>query len=179
MDRQAQHFQIANLIFTIPYDSTTLLTGKEIQTIQDRFLEIVNSFEGPEYTQYSTNYIKQGDSKLPYNAMTILGEINNRLILHFTFSYKEPVLFVIDISENKVKNYIDIESAKGILNDDTFQDIKDALHYPKNLNRIFKGVADINKFVSQFESLLQKHNNAETITGRDCFEVNLDDFGDR
>lgn len=141
-----------------------------------RFLEIVDSFKGSESTHYSTNFIKQTGSKLPYNSMTILGEINNRLILHFTFSYKEPVLFVIDISESKVRNYIDIDSAKGILNDETFQDIKDALHYPKNLDRLFKGISDINNFVEKFESLLQEYNNPKTITGRECFEVSLDDF---
>ncbi len=179
MDKQTQFFQIANLIFTTPYNKTTSLNGQEIATIQSRFLEIVNAFAEPETTHYATNFVKRGGSNLPYNSMTVLGEINNHLLLHFTLSYKEPILFIIDTNDNKAKNYIDIENAKGILDDEVFKDIKKSLCYPKNLNRLFEGITDINDFVKKFEILLEEHNNSQAITGRDCFEVNLDDFEDR
>ena len=101
------------------------------------------------------------------------------MILHFTFSYKEPVLFAIDTKDNKVRNFINIENAKGILDDETFQDIKESLSFPKKLDRIFKGVPDINNFVNEYENLLKKYDNPKTITGRECFEIDLDDFGER
>ena len=68
---------------------------------------------------------------------------------------------------------------KDILDDEIFQDIKDELFYPKNLDRLFKGIDDINNFVKDFEILLHKYNNIDTLTGRDCFEVSLEEFGDR
>lgn len=173
MDKQVQCFQIANLIFTLSENLPTSLSGKEIGIIQQRFFDIVRSFEFPETTQYATNYIKHGRTNLPYNSMTFLGEINNHLILHFTDSYKKPILFIIDTKQNKVKNYINIEEAKGILDDEIFKDIKDSLSFPKNLNRLFKGVPDIQHFIEYFETLLEEHKNTLSVTGYDCFEVTL------
>lgn len=178
MDKQTQYFSIANLIFTTPYDKTITLNSKEIDAIQNRFIEIVNSFVNPETTQYATNFIKNGGSNLPYSSMSLIGEINNHLILHFAFSYHDPILFIIDTKDNKVKNYIDIENAKNILDDEIFQDIKESLQYPKNLNNLFKGIVDINKFVESYKIILTTHNNPQSITGRDCFEINLAEIPD-
>lgn len=179
MDKQIQYFQIANLIFSKPYNQVTDLKYDEILKIKSRFQNIIDSFLNMENTQYATNNIKKGGTNLPYNSKTIIGEINNHIILHFTFTYKEPILFVVDTKDNKVKNYINIENAKNILDDEIFQDIKDELFYPKNLDRLFKGIDDINNFVKDFEILLHKYNNIDTLTGRDCFEVSLEEFGDR
>ena len=178
MKNQVQFFQIANLIFTIPENETSSVNGAEIAEIQKRFQNIVNSFTQIETTQYATNYVKQGGSNLPYSSMTIIGQIHEHLILHFSLSYDKPMMFIIDTQQNKVRNYIDIESAKGILQDDIYMDIKEALSYPKRLDRLFKGINDINNFVDDFQTVLDKHDNPNTITGYECFEIDLDDPSD-
>ena len=176
INAQGQLFQIANLIFTKSCNQEISLNDYEVKLIHDRFLEITQSFEGSKSTHYATNFIKQGCSNLPYNSMTVLGKINNRLILHFTTSYKKPLMFVIDIEERKIKNNIDIESAKIILNDESFQDIKETLHFPKNLDRLFKGIGDMNKFINIYEQLLEENINGDTLTGRNCFEIDIGDL---
>ena len=45
MEKQIQYFQIANLIFSMPYNQTTVLIGAELDEIQKRFSNIVTSFE--------------------------------------------------------------------------------------------------------------------------------------
>ena len=176
MEKQVQYFQIANLIFSSSYNETVTMSGKDMAEIQTRFQQLVKSFEASNNTQYTTNFIKQGGNNLPYNSMVAFGMIKDHLLLHFTYSYREPVMLIINTKDNMLRNFINIEKAKDILDDDIYNDVKEALSFPKKLDRIFKGISDINSFIEKYEEILQSYNNLETVTGRECFEINLDDI---
>ena len=175
MAKQVQYFKIADLIFSSPEDKIITLNGKEIAEIQRRFQEIVKSFETKE-SHYATNFIKCKDSKLPYNSFTVIGELEENLILHFTLSYKEPVLFIYNTNDKCIKNFIDIENSRFILNDETYEDVKEQLQYPRYLDRLFKNIGNINEFVERYQVALLEHNNSDCITGRECFEISMDDI---
>lgn len=175
MDRQIQLFQIANLIFTTPLENITSLNDKDIKIIQTRFTDIINSFGESGISHYTTNFIKNGGTKLPYNSMSFVGDNDNHLLLHFSTSYNEPLFFIIDVNKNTVKNYIDIEDVKNIINDETYIDINESLHYPRNLNRLFKNITDMNEFVDIYMNELKNHIDASK---NDCFEIELDALDD-
>lgn len=172
MEKQVQYFSIANLIFTSPANQEIMLNSKEIEEIQNRFITILKSFEESSETHYSSGFV-MGKNSLPYNSMVTMGRIGNYLILHFTYSYKNPILFVIDTKEKLIKNYIDISLAKNILNDDVYEDITESLHYPKNMKNLFKGIENMDNFINSYQAKLSEHENKYTVTGYDCFEITL------
>lgn len=178
MDKQIQLFQIANLIFTTPLENITSLSSKDIETIQARFTDIINSFGESGISHYTTNFIKNGGTKLPYNSMSFVGDNDNHLILHFSTSYNEPLFFIIDVNKNTVKNYIDIDDVKNIIDEETFTDINESLHYPRNLNRLFKNINDINEFINTYMNELKGHINISENSKNDCFEIELDTLDD-
>lgn len=175
MKEQVQFFEIANLIFSMNKNSHYTLQGDQIAEIQKRFQNIVDSFRTAE-KDYATGFIKKGGDKLPYNSVSAIGVLGEQLVLHFTCSYNEPVIMLFDVKNHKLRNFIDIEQAKYILHPEVYEDVKERLQSPKFLNNRFKGIPDINRFVDIYQEILQQHNNAQAITGRDCFEIDLDDL---
>lgn len=170
MERQIQYFSIANLIFTSPADQEIILNSKEVEEIQNRFITILKSFEESSETHYASGFV-MGKNSLPYNSMVTMGRIGNYLILHFTYSYKNTILFVIDTKERLIKNYIDISLAKNILNDDIYEDIMESLHYPRNMKNLFKNIENMNDFIDLYQTKLSEHENKYTSTGYNCFEI--------
>ena len=173
---QTQLFSIANLIFSSNQNSHFSVTSEEITVIQTRFQEIVSFFNTSE-KDYNSGFIKNNKSQLPYNSFSIIGNLNDHLILHFTYSFNNPILFIIDSEKNSIRNFIDICQAKDILNDDVFLNLKGTLTYPRYTNNRFKGVTDINLLVEMYQNKMEQYNNPKSITGRDCFEIGIEELG--
>ena len=158
-----KYYAIAQLIFV--NSNNTAISEDDLREIHNRFLNLVSEFNGEANT-----YIDKTKPTLPYSTMTALGTFNNRLILHFTDSFGKPLFFVYDISKKTVKNYIDIEEAKEILNDDSYEDIRTNLKYKKNLSLIMPNIKDINAFVTEY--LTDLHNLC-TNEELECIEVSV------
>lgn len=169
---QIQKFKIAELIF-ISTENTNI-SKDNIQEIKNRFTSIIDSFQNEYDKNYNAGFIKGDKSSLPYNASTYISDKNNQLVLHFTNSYNNPLMIIFDLKNKKVCNYIDIEQAKSILNDFTFEDIMEQLYTPVYLNNRYKNIPNFNQFVEYYEKELLKHTNKNTITGYDCFELSLE-----
>ena len=85
-------------------------------------------------------------------------------------------MIIFDIKNQKIRNYIDIDQAKYILDDEIFMDIKENLMEPRFLNNRYKGIPDIDQFVKIYQNLLKQYDNPEAITGRDCFEFDINEL---
>lgn len=168
MNPYSQLFEVANLIF-ISYEGAEIKTDDSLE-IQSRFQEILNSFTSYE-TIYNTNYIRKGKSSLPYNSGILVGEVKDNLILHFTDSYNEPLMIIINKKEGYIRNFINIEDVRYILNDKVFESMKEDLHYPVNLNERFPIIHDINKFIGLYKRILERHSDENGITSHECFEI--------
>jgi len=172
---QVQFFEIGNLIFSSDQHSRFMVNSDEIAEIQKRFQDIVNAFQS--YTaDYNSGLHASYGKIFPYNSATVVGKMNEHLILHFTDSYNEPVMMIYDTKKNTVRNYIDIGQAANILIDDTYEDIKGDLLCSKYLNNRFKGISDFDRFAEAYKELLKQHENKNTVTGRECFEVSVDEI---
>lgn len=176
MELNVQLFEIANLIFCLSNKSYLNLKSEQIQEIQNRFKNIIDTFQTSE-KDYFSGFIKN-NSKLPFNSITAIGMIGEQLILHFTYSYNEPIMMIFDTKNETIRNFIDLNQAKDILDDEIFMDIKENLMEPRFLNNHFKGISDINKFIDVYQDLLNNYTNSEAITGRDCFEININNLSE-
>lgn len=177
MVEQVQYFKIASLLFTSNINILLSINSSEIKEIQARFSNIMNSFI-EKGTNKSINYIKEKDI-LPYESKVRVGKMGNHLILNFKNDFNNPCLFILDIKEQKVKNYIDIQLAKEILNNEIYDTMQEELHKKKNLTNIIKNVKSIEKFIKEFEKQMELHKNSNTITGYDCFEIDLNNYNER
>lgn len=172
MEQPIQLFQIAELIFSCSPNEMSLTSKEELVAIKEKFEQLLKMFE-PTSTHYTTDGIKKGASKLPYNTIASIGRIGEYTILHFATSYSEPLLFVVDIHAEVARNYIDINVAKNILNKIVYENIELKFSQPKNLDRVVKNIPNISDFIEDYKSELKKHNNSEFPTGRECFEMSL------
>ena len=135
----------------------------------------VPKFKETRNTDYNTDYIKGGKNPLPYTSMSYIGRLNNRLMLHFVSDFGKPLMLIYDIHTKQVRNFIDIEAAKSILNDKIYDNLQFELSYSRTENgmsRILYGVENINQFMQEYSE--ENHRNADTITGYDCVEYDLD-----
>lgn len=164
-----KYYSVAQLIFV---NSNNIdITTDNLEEIHNRFSNLVDEFNGEANT-----YIGKTKPTLPYNTMTALGIFNNRLILHFTDSFGEPLFFVYDIPTKTVKNYIDIEEAQVILDDDNYEDIRTNLKYRKNLSLIIPNVKDINAFVTEYLTDLRSLHATEEFEELECVEASSDEY---
>ena len=170
MSELVQYFEVAELIFC-SLSSDCQLSKEELQEINDRFLSIVNDFHGQ--THNNTEAVQVGKTFLPFTSISMIGTLNDRLMLHFTSSFHQPLFLIIDTKEKTARNYIEIEDAKMILDNDNYSDVKNSLHLKKHLNHYFKAGMVLDDFIENYEKELEKHKNAELPTGRECFEISL------
>lgn len=173
---KTQCFSIAKLIFTL--NESEQINSEEIKKIQERFISLLKQFRGSESIEYSAGVIKGNGTKLPYSSMAPLGDINSRLVLHFAISFNKPMLFVIDTVDKTVRNYIDIQTAKIVLNEKAFSLLKDELSYSKRMNLLLPKINNFLEFESKYEILLTSNVNENTIVGENCFEALIDEVNE-
>jgi len=169
---QIQNFQIANLIFVSDQLSRFSVSSEDIKNIKNRFQSVVDYFNTSQ-KDYATGFVKYGGSKLPFYSNSSFGVIGSQFVLNFTDSYSNPIMLVYDTKKNTVRNYVDLKQASNILDDEIYDYMMDNLSTPKYLDRYFKGIPDINKFIEIYKDLLRQHQNKDTVTGMDCFEFDL------
>ena len=172
-NNQIQHFSIAKLIFISDTNKLQSINSQELYEIQKRFKILVQQFLTHD-KDYNSSFIKD-ESSLPYNSRTYIGKPRNDLILHFEYTYKKPMMFLIDLKNHHIHNYINIEQAKFILDNELFEDMKQDLMYPRILDRMYKGINEINTFISMYEGMLKDCVNDNEVSGLDCIEIEFED----
>ena len=165
-------FQLAGL-YTKGADDVP--TKEEVEKVKERFRAFLSYFTQNNLIG-DAGHVKNGKELLPYNSMTVIGELHNYLILHFTTSFGEPLFFVINTNTEMVMDYLKFDKAKVVLDDDIFEDmmidLKEGRH--KQFDRMFKGVNDFNKFVSLYKDKLDKH--VQNTSEYECFEISIKDL---
>lgn len=149
-----------------------MFKSKDIYQIQSRFKNIVSPFQTAE-KDYNSSYIKK-HTALPYNSRTFIGKPRKDLVLHFGYSYNEPIMFLYDISTNCFRNYIDLDTAKYILDDEIYLDIKTDLSYPRNLDYRYKGVQNVNNFVEQYQSIINDYRKKNDLSEYNCIDIEME-----
>ena len=172
MGKKIQLFELAELIFYCDKDQLSTLTHEEIFLTQEKFKELLKVFT-TDATHYTTNFIKKGGSPLPYGSFASMGRIGEYAVLYFVDSFSTPLLFILDTKLGVVKNHIDINTAKMLLNDVVYENVKINLLRPKTMDRLFKGIPNMASFIKQYQEALEEHNNKNDTTEREFFELQL------
>ncbi len=159
-----QLFELAGMFFVCSDDTAT----NEQEDIKARFEKILDSFLIPD--KHYTKSSNTDNSELPYNSgVRMKGsycvEIGDYLVLHFTSSYKEPLMFMYNIKTATVYNYMEYDVAKAILDNDIYEAVFNGLHQRRVMDGMLKGVADLDKFIEQYVTAKR---------GKDgCFKLRL------
>ncbi len=153
-------FTVADLIFAKDIQKPISISEKDLKTIKEEFLKIVNSLEGIEKTK-GTKEHKFAEMTLPYNAMSIMTRLNDHLVLHCSTSYAQPMLFIIDMQKEEIRNYIDIEVAKIILNDKAREKIDRQLSSPFHFGAFYPNIKDVNMLAEKYAERLRQHKNLQ------------------
>ena len=157
-------FELAGMFFVCNGD----VSIDEQTDIKARFERILDSFLIPD--KHYVKNIKTDNSQLPYNSgVRMKGsycvEIGDYLVLHFTSSYKDPLMFMYNIKTSTVYNYIEYDVAKTILDDDIYEAVFNGLHQRRIMDGMLKGITDLDKFIKQY-----------VLTAKDrheCYKINL------
>ncbi len=161
-----KHFEIAYLIFISRNHLD--ISYKSLDTIKERFTEILSSLQGT-FEQDSRSNIKNSNM-FPYHSMSPLGPLNKYTFLYCATSFNNPILYAYNVATGKVRNFLDVNDAKGILNDEIYTDIKSDLRYPRHLNNYLLGVKDINTFVKNYQKILEFTNKGQKLEEKKLFE---------
>lgn len=174
-----QHYLLGSLIFVSRDENCQdLVTDQEKAKIKNRFQSILDSFAMPDDVNAKNTHQEDNSTGLPYKTYTRYGNIRfggigDLLFLSFQTSYKEPLMFMLNRESGKVQDYMTMEKAKLILKDTFYDFIQEELHVAKNLTGMLKHHRNIDEFIMNYLKELDRHRNADTPTGYDCFEIEL------
>lgn len=167
-----KYYSIADLVFV--NSKNTQISDDDLNTIHDRFTNLVTNFN----VESGENHGNQKNADVfPFNSMTAIGAFKNRLILHFTNSFGEPLMFVYDIPSRKIMNYLEIEEAKEILDDRNYEDIRENLRRKKTLSLIIPNVKNINDFTDLYKAKLREMKAKSELGDFECIEITSDEYG--
>ena len=167
--------EIAGLVFTCENEDD-FVSQEDESDIKSRFTKILESFIIPD--KHYASKTKTNNSLLPYNSGirmkgTFCVEIGDFLVLHFTSSYLEPLLFMYNVKTFTICNYIHMRVAKRILDDDVYTAVFNGLHQRRIMDGMLKDVTNFDDFIKKYEEMRSEQKNQERKTGINCFSIKL------
>lgn len=100
--------------------------------------------------------------------------INESLILCFDSSYNDPTFVLYNLNNHCVQNYIDVNNIKEIVYDKVYDNMKEQFHISRNLNRMYKGIDEVDGFVNYYKNVLKHYKNEAEISGYDCIDIEFE-----